>query len=1050
MFTGQWPHELAVEWMSPLRGDVPTLAEHLGSLGYATAGFVGNTFYASYDTGLDRGFTHYEDYVLDGLNAARTAKALDDSFKSIGELGRMWHISGRAYQDLTRGERKDARAVNREFLEWLARRRAPRRPFFAFLNYVDAHSPYLLPPGVSNVLGGVPITDRDVRLLGLRWSDENRRRFPGPARQLARDAYDNCLAYVDARLGELVDELERRGVLEQTLVIVTADHGEELGEHALFDHGESLYRAEIRVPLVIVPPAGRDRSPRPAVVDSPVSLRDLAATVAGFVRPGTTSPFPGRSLLEGTRATAADSGAGNRPEDDAVVLSELSSPNPADPNRGRSPAHRGSLISLAEGDLVYIRNQGDGGEELFNERDDPDELHNLARAAAMGPSLRSLRERARRVTGRAGTSAMRAAGGWLDGAIDDPTGAGGPGLDRGAGRDGGHRGHRVVARRPVSFLAARRPSAGDLVAVRQHPAGRPLRGGRVLRPLPCRDRRELSPPPDGPLARPGRRGGDPGPRRGGRRTPLVRGGGAGILDRAPRRPRLSSRDPPRASGRVVARNEAEVRFVLGSGKLGASFLIDRDGFLFQSPISWYARQGRWDLSSGYRGRNPHFDRAVIATCLYCHANRVEPVEETVNRYAPPTFRGHAIGCERCHGPGALHVVRPAVEGGVDATIVNPAALEPALRDAVCEQCHLMGQQRVIKLDRRDDDFRPGLPFYLVWSVFEWAEGAATDKFVGQVEQMHESRCYRASSGGLGCISCHDPHRQPADLERAGYYRGRCLECHGEDQRGCRLTEASRRKRIPKTTAPPATCRGWVGAKSRTSRRPTIASSASPTRRAEPPPAPRAMRRSRYPPTAIARWSRSTGTSWTSGAGPRPSATWASPSPGGGRGPPPRPCRGSRRRSPRGQTTCSPTRRRGSCWDGSGGSPTAWRPSARPWPAHWTPNPPSPAPRTSPTGWGGETRPSPTYGARLPRARGARSTMPIWPPSASTRATGEARSRPAGTALRLNPMDLESRERLVRALLHAGDRSAAREEFRILLDFDPPNRAELFRRFSTLR
>jgi len=402
MFTGQWPHELTVEWMSPLRGDVPTLAEHLGSLGYATAGFVGNTFYASYDTGLDRGFTHYEDYVLDGLNAARTAKALDDSFKSIGELGRMWHISGRAYQDLTRGERKDARAVNREFLEWLAHRVAPRRPFFAFLNYVDAHSPYLLPPGVSNVLDGVPITDRGVRLLGLRWSDENRRRFPGQARQLARDAYDNCLAYVDARLGELVDELERRGVLEQTLVIVTADHGEELGEHALFDHGESLYRAEIRVPLVIVPPAGRDRSPRPAVVDAPVSLRDLAATVAGFVRPGTTSPFPGRSLLEGTRATAADSGAGNRPEDDAVVLSELSSPNPADPNRGRSPAHRGSLISLAEGDLVYIRNQGDGGEELFNERDDPDELHNLARAAAMGPSLRSLRERARRVTGRAG------------------------------------------------------------------------------------------------------------------------------------------------------------------------------------------------------------------------------------------------------------------------------------------------------------------------------------------------------------------------------------------------------------------------------------------------------------------------------------------------------------------------------------------------------------------------------------------------------------------------------------------------------------------------
>jgi arylsulfatase A-like enzyme len=388
MFTGRWPHELGVEWTGPLRGGVPTLAEYLGSLGYATAGFVGNTFYGSYDTGLDRGFAHYEDYVLDGLNAIRTARAVDESLKTMGELGRLWNISGQTYQDLTRGERKDAGVVNREFLDWLSRRREPGRPFFAFLNYLDAHSPYLLPSGISQVLDAVPLTERDRQLLGLRWSDENRRRFPGPARRLARDAYDNCLAYLDGRLGELIDELERRGVLDRTLVIVTSDHGEELGDHQLFDHGESLYRAEIRVPLVIVSPAGRGRPTAPAVVDTLVSLRDLASTVAGFVRPGVASPFPGRSLLE--------SGS-DRSGDDAVVLSELASPNPADPNRGRSPAHRGPLFSLADGDFVYIRNEGDGREELFAERDDPGELHNLARSEAMGPTLRRFRELARQV-----------------------------------------------------------------------------------------------------------------------------------------------------------------------------------------------------------------------------------------------------------------------------------------------------------------------------------------------------------------------------------------------------------------------------------------------------------------------------------------------------------------------------------------------------------------------------------------------------------------------------------------------------------------------------
>ena len=253
--------------------------------------------------------------------------------------------------------------------------------------------------------------------------------------------------------------------------------------------------------------------------------------------------------------------------------------------------------------------------------------------------------------------------------------------------------------------------------------------------------------------------------------------------------RETRRDP---TGRIVARNEAEVQFVLGSGSQGISYLIERDGFLFQSPISWYVQPRRWDLSPGYQKTNAHFDRPVVSTCVYCHANRVEPVKGTMNRYQPPIFRGHAIGCERCHGPGALHGNRPAVVDGRDLTIVNPAGLEPALRDAVCEQCHLLGRHRVVKLDRRDDDYRPGLPFYRVWSVFERREGTAADRFVGQVEQMHASRCYRASGGRLGCISCHDPHQRPSPEERVSSYRDRCLECHAD--RGCRLPAAVRRQR----------------------------------------------------------------------------------------------------------------------------------------------------------------------------------------------------------------------------------------------------------------
>jgi arylsulfatase A-like enzyme len=401
MFTGCWPHELGIAWSSPLPAGVPTLAEHLGSLGYATAGFAGNTIYCAYDSGLDRGFTDYRDHVVDGLSAARTARSVNEALKAAAWLGRFFPIPGATLLKLSEGERKHAEVVNREFLDWLSRRRGPQRPFFAFLNYMDAHAPYLLPPAASTGLGPLPMTDADVRFLADGWMRADKRHLPPEARLLAIDAYDHCLAYLDARLGELVDELERRGVLDRTLVIITADHGEGLGEHGLFDHGESLYRTEIRVPLLILPPAGQDRSP--AAVGEFVSLRDLPATVVDLIGVGDGSPFPGRSLAQ----SWADRPAGAPPSEADVARSELDSPNPSDPNRGRSPARRGPLVALAEGDFVYIRNAGDGREELFSRRDDPHELHDLAGAEAMLPVLRRFRNRLRPTEAPAAAAAAR-------------------------------------------------------------------------------------------------------------------------------------------------------------------------------------------------------------------------------------------------------------------------------------------------------------------------------------------------------------------------------------------------------------------------------------------------------------------------------------------------------------------------------------------------------------------------------------------------------------------------------------------------------------------
>jgi predicted CXXCH cytochrome family protein len=263
--------------------------------------------------------------------------------------------------------------------------------------------------------------------------------------------------------------------------------------------------------------------------------------------------------------------------------------------------------------------------------------------------------------------------------------------------------------------------------------------------------------------------------------------------------RLVHRESRRAAqGKVLCSREAEIQYVLGSGSRGRSYLLDLDGQLFQSPIAWYAQSRRWDLSPGYDKKHSHFERPLKVECLFCHANRVEPVPDTVGRYEKPLFRGHAIGCERCHGPGELHVrERESGQGGdgPDTAIVNPGKLSPMLRDAVCEQCHLHGVERVPRRGREAFDYRPGLPLHDFLAVFVRRPEAASEyRAVSQVEQMVVSQCYLKSNGKLGCIACHDPHALPEPAEKAEYYRRRCLQCHETQGSGCGLAEAARREK----------------------------------------------------------------------------------------------------------------------------------------------------------------------------------------------------------------------------------------------------------------
>jgi hypothetical protein len=244
----------------------------------------------------------------------------------------------------------------------------------------------------------------------------------------------------------------------------------------------------------------------------------------------------------------------------------------------------------------------------------------------------------------------------------------------------------------------------------------------------------------------------------------------------------------------VPPTEEEIAYAMGSGTQGRSYLVEKEGgFLYQSPLSWYktSKKKGWDLSPGYEYRFMHFGRTITGRCIFCHCNQAEPLPEVENKFRTPIFKGYVIGCERCHGPGQLHVALRKGEGEapapgeVDYTIVNPSRLEPSLREDVCQQCHLQGEEWVLRRGKAVYDYRPGLPLHESIALYvKPPDDTKENKAVTQVEQMNLSRCYHESGHQMGCSTCHDPHSMPSEKEHVAFYRGTpkgrgCLSCHAD-------------------------------------------------------------------------------------------------------------------------------------------------------------------------------------------------------------------------------------------------------------------------------
>jgi arylsulfatase A-like enzyme len=359
MFTGLSPDLLSTDFDTPLDASAPTIAEVLRARGYATGGFVANSVFATRATGLDRGFSTYQDHSLSAglfLSSSRWMRRAATAILPVfGVHGSLDH--------------KSAEKVNREFLSWMP---TDGKPFFAFLNYFDAHLPYKLEPPYDRKFRNPP--PRYWRFKG--WG----RGYDEADLEEVHDAYVSSIAYVDAQVGALLRELERRGVMRNTVVIVASDHGEHFGEHGgIMDHANSLYLPLLHVPLVIAFPS---QVPAGARVQSPVSTQDIPATILDLLGHSGEPVLPGRSLAHQWNQDPADDDTA------AVIFSDLTPNTFAHPS---DPIRKGPMQSLIRGGIHYIRN-GDGSEELYDYLADGEERTNLAGGPDSASLLRPFRQ----------------------------------------------------------------------------------------------------------------------------------------------------------------------------------------------------------------------------------------------------------------------------------------------------------------------------------------------------------------------------------------------------------------------------------------------------------------------------------------------------------------------------------------------------------------------------------------------------------------------------------------------------------------------------------
>jgi tetratricopeptide (TPR) repeat protein len=238
----------------------------------------------------------------------------------------------------------------------------------------------------------------------------------------------------------------------------------------------------------------------------------------------------------------------------------------------------------------------------------------------------------------------------------------------------------------------------------------------------------------------------------------------------------------------------QVNFIVGSGQHTNSHIQSVNGYFNQMPMTFYTQKKKWDLPPGFEeGNNTHFTRKIGLECMSCHNSYPDFVLGSENKFNSVPL---GINCERCHGPGSIHVAQRSTGEKIDTakyidySIVNPAKLSIERQFDICQRCHLQGNA-ILKEGKSFYDFKPGLKLSDYMSVFLPRYGGADDEFImaSHADRLKQSQCFIKSlekskgsnslkpyQNAMTCVTCHNPHVSVRETNKQAFNQA-CNNCH---------------------------------------------------------------------------------------------------------------------------------------------------------------------------------------------------------------------------------------------------------------------------------